>query len=76
MKLLALPLILLTAAPAQALTWREFWEPFDGGYYYNRPYYRGPVRCEVVVEYEQWVPGNRWRLGYLRRWSEIEWRPC
>ena len=74
MKLLALPLILLAAAPAQALTWNEFWEPFDGGHYHHHRRY--PARCEVVVEYEQWVPGNRWRPGYLRRWSEIEYRPC
>lgn len=74
MKLLALPLILLAAAPAQALTWKEFWEPFDGGHHHH--YRRYPALCEVVVEYEQWVPGNRWRPGYLRRWSEIEYRPC
>jgi len=75
MRFLILPLILFTAAPAQALTWREFWEPFRTEYY-HRPYYYRPAMCEVVVEYEQWVHGNRWRPGYLRRWSEIEWRPC
>jgi len=28
-RLLALPLMLLTATPASAITWEEFWEPLD-----------------------------------------------
>ncbi len=89
MKLLALPLLLLCAAPANALTWKEFWEPFQGdGHYhyydshYHRDYYR-PRRhmCEVQVTRRVWIPG-RWLgqyeyvEGYWEKQTRLKWRPC
>lgn len=57
MKLLALPFILLiaTASPAEAITWKEFWDPLKtenhyhvGGpvHRYRRPGRRRPAMCE------------------------------
>jgi hypothetical protein len=76
-----LPLLLLTflATPAQAITWKEFWEPFRSDRVYIREYptYRHYVpMCSQRVYHEEYVPGNRWRSGYIRRWSEVETFPC
>ena len=73
---------ILSVQPANALTWKEFWEPFqDDHHHYHYDYghhhhYHRPRRCEVVVHREMWVPGNYYRSGYMRRWSELEWRRC
>ena len=71
-----LPLLLLTVLPvsAEAITWREFWEPFE----YQRPVYerRYIPMCDRRVYREEYVPGNYWRPGYVRRWTEWERVPC
>lgn len=75
---------ILSVQPANALTWKEFWEPFQDDhhhhYHYDHGhhghYHRPRRRCEVVVHREMWVPGNYYRSGYMRRWSELEWRRC
>ena len=41
--LLLLPFVTL---PANAITWKEFWEPFE-----QRVYYREPICTEVVYQY-------------------------
>ena len=69
-----LPFLILSFFPisAQAITWKEFWEPF----HYERPYiYRVPM-CNRRVYHEVYVPGDYWRPGYVRRWTEIEQVPC
>ena len=65
--LLLLPFVTL---PASAITWKEFWEPFE-----PRVYYREPI-CTEVVYREEYVPGNRWRPGYVRHWQERVRVPC
>ena len=52
MKLFALPLILLTASPSHAITWKEFWEPFgvEHHHHYHRPKRRRICTEEVYRE--------------------------
>ncbi len=81
-RLLLLPLLLF-AAPvrADALTWKEFWEPFQESYHHGHahrpdPYWRDwqydhhhrPRRrkCEVIVTKKYWVPGHY--LGRSNAW--------
>jgi hypothetical protein len=75
MKLLPILLLPFLALPAQAITWEEFWAPFT----YDRPYYRGynyiPM-CRERIVHEEYIPPNRWRSGYVRRWSEVVRVPC
>jgi len=79
--------LLLLPAPAQALTWKEFWEPFtyERHYYYPAPpppppiYYeplctRKVVRREYVQGY--WINQWNYREGYWRQWTERERVPC
>ena len=72
MKLLPILFLTLLPIPVQAITWKEFWEPFR----YERPYYRNYRVCTERVYYEEYVPGNRWRPGYVRTWSELVTVPC
>jgi hypothetical protein len=71
-----LPLLFLTFLPvsAEAITWKEFWEPFT----YEHPVYerRYIPMCDRRVYHEEYVPGNYWRPGYVRRWTEIVRVPC
>ena len=69
MKYLVLLLPFVTL-PANAITWKEFWEPFE-----QRVYYREPI-CTEVVYREEYVPGNRWNPGYVRTWRERVRVPC
>lgn len=69
MKYLILLLSFITL-PASAITWNEFWEPFDG-----RVYYKQPI-CTKVVYREEYIPGNRWNPGYVRHWKERVRVPC
>ena len=75
MKLLPFFLLPFLSLPAQAITWEEFWKPFS----YDRPYYAPryyePL-CRKRIYHEEYVPGNRWRSGYVRTWSEIVRVPC
>ena len=80
--LFGLPLLLL-AAPvrAEALTWKEFWEPFQESYHYGHAHRPNPQwqdwhydhhhrprrrRCEVVITKKYWVPGHY--LGRSNTW--------
>jgi hypothetical protein len=79
MKLLPILLLALIPVPAQAITWQEFWEPFrtERVYIRERPVYRRYVpMCTERVWHEEYVPGNYWRQGYVRTWSEIITVPC
>jgi len=77
-----LPLIILISfsSPAQAITWKEFWEPFRGDhhhYYRPRPHYRGESEiCTKEVYKEEYVPGDIYRPGYVRRWRDSFRVPC
>jgi len=71
MKLLLLLSTIFLATPSQAITWNQFWRPFNHGtgvYYYNRPYTNHT--CFRDVYREQYIPGNHWSPGYVRRWTE------
>lgn len=79
--LFLLPFTTLLALPVQAITWDQFWRPFT----YDRPYYRptpyyypSPYvqMCERPVYRQEWVPGNYWTPGYMRRWTENVSFPC
>jgi len=82
MKLLALPLILLTASPASAITWGEFWEPFnDGHHHHHYREYRPRRTCEYVVTRRRWIPGywlgaHRYVEGHYETRDSIRYRPC
>ena len=73
--LLLLPLTLLSA-PAHAITWEEFWEPFqnDRVYVYERP--TPPPMCKRRVYREEYIPGNYWNPGYVKRYNQIVKVPC
>ena len=93
MKILVALLASLTVAPAaEALTWKEFWEPFvEYGNHYNHhthryypPHrYEGPRRCmeERIIKEKVWVPGT-WLSptyfsdGYVEHRSRIITVPC
>ena len=73
MKSLLLLTLLFIPVPSKAITWGEFWEPFT-----SRPYYREryiPL-CDKRVVHEDYVPGDYYRSGYVRRWSEWIRVPC
>jgi|DEB0MinimDraft_6_1074348.scaffolds.fasta_scaffold02873_3 hypothetical protein len=74
MKFLPIILLLIFPIPSYAITWKEFWEPFTSDTpHYHRHY--SPL-CRERVYYEEYIPGNRWRPGYVRTWSEIIIVPC
>jgi hypothetical protein len=74
-----LPLLFLSFIPvsAEAITWKEFWQPFryERSYY---PYYQRnyvPL-CNQQVYREEYVPPTYWSPGYTRRWTEVVRVPC
>ena len=79
MKLLPILFLTLLPIPAQAITWEEFWAPFatERVYIRERPVYRRYIpMCTERVWHEEYVPGNYWRSGYVRTWSELVKVPC
>ena len=78
MKLLPILFLPFLSLPAQAITWEEFWRPFsyNSPYVYGRRYVPYVPLCNRRVYYEEYVPGNYWRSGYVRRWSELIRVPC
>jgi hypothetical protein len=65
------------ALPANAVTWNQFWRPFNNGSYYRSPVYYAPRPvCFQIVQREQYVPGNEFRPGYVRTWTERVYVPC
>ena len=76
MKLLSIFLLTFFPISAQAITWKEFWEPFanaEDDYHYHRHYY---VICKERIYHEEYVPGNSWRSGYVKKWYETVTVPC
>ncbi len=72
--ILLLPFVPLSA---DAITWNQFWRPFENGAYYRSPvYYSPPQVCTEIVHHREYVPGNGWRYGYVRTWSERVRVPC
>ena len=77
MKPLLLTLTLLTiSTPAQAITWKEFWEPFGREEHHHHHYREYSPMCHDRIVREEYVPGGRWRSGYVRRWVEWVYIPC
>lgn len=77
MKPLLLTLTLLTiSTPAQAITWKEFWEPFGRDEHHHHHYREYSPMCHERIVREEYVPGDRWRSGYVRRWVEWVYIPC
>ena len=85
MKFLPLLSLLVFATPSYAITWKEFWEPFKSNSwyennYYNYPVYRRPTRsferCQREVYREEYVPGDLYSPGYVRRWRDVQDIPC
>lgn len=77
MKPLLLTLTLLTiSTPAQAITWKEFWEPFGHDEHHHHHYREYSPMCHERIVREEYVPGGRWRSGYVRRWVEWVYIPC
>jgi len=84
MKIIALSLLAALALPtsAEALTWKEFWEPFveeqHTHHYHHRP--RKPRSCQVLVHRKIWVPGywtgSYYREGWWERRTRTKWVPC
>lgn len=85
-KFLALPLLLALGSPAQAITWDDFWEPFEPDHrievihYNDRPQYIRPRTCIKEVRRTRWVPG-RWRrdvyiYGHYKEVARTKRVPC
>jgi hypothetical protein len=72
MKFLLLLPIVFTSIPSHAITWKEFWEPFDSEIHV----YQSPPMCRRRVYREQYVPGTEWNPGYVRRWYDVVRQPC
>ena len=76
MKQLVLTLsTLLISTPVQAITWGEFWEPFTHNDSHHHYHYHHEMCTERIVR-EQYIPGNRWRSGFVRTWTEWITIPC
>jgi hypothetical protein len=74
MKFFPLLFLAFIPTPVQSITWNEFWQPFTHNHVrYERSYV--PM-CNKKVYREQYVPGNYWRSGYVKRWTEIVKVPC
>ncbi len=56
-------LLTLNIAPAKALTWAEFLEPFETHHYQVR---NRRVHCWKKVTWEEYVPGSGGYRGYVR----------
>ena len=70
-------LLLLLASPVNAITWNQFWRPFNNGTYHRSPvYYNYNSTCSRLVYREQYIPGNGYRYGYVRTWTERVRVPC
>jgi hypothetical protein len=74
--LLTAVLLALSPVPANAITWGEFWGPFvhEDNHRHERRHdddsdhrYR---YCVKRIRREEYVPGNRWRPGYVRTWYQ------
>jgi hypothetical protein len=77
MKLLPFLLLLLSPLPASAITWNQFWRPFnDGHYYYQRPYSYNRSLCNRTIYREKYIPATYYQPGYIRRWTEVKTVPC
>jgi len=74
-KLLPFLLVLFSSTPSQAITWKEFWKPFRDNTYYSYPIRRYEI-CKREVYHEQYIPGDRWNPGYVRRWVEVREELC
>ena len=77
MKLLvAATALLLAATPAQAITWKEFWEPFDGDQHQHHYYhheYPAPRNCQVTRTKRVWIPG--YYTGFYTAPGQPDWIP-
>ena len=85
MKIIALSLLAALALPtsAEALTWKEFWEPFTEEEHVHHYHYRRrrPRTCQVMVHKKVWVSGywaskHHYRDGYYERRTKLKWVPC
>jgi hypothetical protein len=68
--------VLLFPVKCHAITWNQFWAPFEHRPYdsrYQTPYVPSCVREIVHTEY---VPANYWNSAYVRVWSELVRVPC
>jgi len=73
--LLAALFVISLPSSAQAITWGEFWEPFTHNDSHHHYHYHHEMCTERIVR-EQYVPGNRWRSGFVRTWTEWITIPC
>jgi len=69
------------SSPAQAITWKEFWEPFSHGYHHYHPtprrhYHREDEICTKETYREEYIPGDIHRPGYVRRYRDRYRVPC
>jgi|TARA_A100001388_G_scaffold221789_1_gene172514 hypothetical protein len=82
MKLILTALATLTfATPAQALTWKEFWEPFVVDHHHHHGHYYHGDGCEPIkYDYHRWVSGywngRRWVSGYYHVETRTKYVGC
>lgn len=69
-------LFLLIATPAKAITWNEFWEPFNEQPQKSTYPKRVNVVCKKEIYYEQYIQANSYSPGYIKRWVDIKQIPC
>ena len=70
--------LLLVPASAEAITWKEFWEPFgrDEQHHHHHHYREHTPMCSERIVREEYVPGNYCRSGYVRKWVDWVYIPC
>ena len=78
MKLFALPLLLLTATPAQAITWGEFWEPFksDHHHHVHEYHHHRPRRYRTTCEHREYREVYDRKGRFVEYYYETVREPC
>jgi hypothetical protein len=68
--------VLLFPVKCQAITWNQFWAPFEHRPYYS-PYQTPYIpMCQREIVHTEYVPANYWNPSYVRVWSEWIRVPC
>ena len=77
MRLIVVLVMMLNVPSANALTWREFWEPFTEHSHTYHPRIRNKVvTCYKHIRYEEYIAGNSHSSGYVRHHHEKYKIPC
>jgi hypothetical protein len=76
MKLLSFFILILSATPSKAITWEQFWQPLNNGYYPNYYLRSRSVTCKRELYREEYISSDGISPGYVKRITEVERYPC